>query len=149
MFVLKNRFPWASQHRRAGTLTRKSLLVKAAGREVREGMSAHHVQTARLGAALAAQGLCHVPSEDGQVLREPAERGGEGLGRRQGHGCMNRWRTESPWSSGPWRGPELQAQLLPPASPGGAVLPAAPVPGHGRCHHLPLTMLRGASCYSI
>lgn len=94
LFVLKNRFPWASQHRGAGTRTRKSLLGKAAGREVGEVVSAHHVQTARFGAALAAQGLCHVPSEDGQVLGEPAERGGKALGQWQGHRRTNRWRTE-------------------------------------------------------
>lgn len=91
LFVLKNRFLWASQHHCPGTQNHKSLLLKAARHTVREVVSAHHVQAARVSAAVTAQDLCHVPSEDRQVLGEPVERGGKGWGQWQGWGCMNLW----------------------------------------------------------
>lgn len=91
LFVLKNRFLWACRHHCPGSQTHKSLLIKAARHRVRDVVSAHHVRAAWVSAAITAQDLCHVPSEDGQVLGEPVERGGKGWGQWQGRGCMKLW----------------------------------------------------------
>lgn len=150
LFVLKNRLPWAGQHHCAGTQTRRSLSVKAAGRVVREVVSAHHVQTARFAAALAAQSLCHIPSEDGQVLGEPAERGSKGLGQWHGHGCRNHGAESCRGVQDLGEGPSSRLSSFRPLPLAALICRQHPVPGHGLTTAYALTMLTGVSCgYAI